>query len=189
MEQQCFFTLHQPRARWTYGRDRGHRNRRPLFPPPHGGTKGGRRMRRRAFTSAVRPGDKACLCRGAHKARSCRDLPPGQCVPDPRARMVNFSPSHVPPLGPFRPGNSWFPISLFIFKFKPTNGEGGASPSAELVIDHVIPVFGDFSISIALSKRNTIDLRNPSSPLTRNQPRTGTRLSPPFEQHHPLFSH
>jgi len=77
---------------------------------------------------------------------------------------------------PFRLGNSWFPISLFIFRFKSTSGAEGANPPAELAIDHVIPIFGDFSISVALSRRNTIDLRNPSSPLTRNQPRTGTRL-------------
>lgn len=144
-------------------------------------------MRRRAFSSALRPGDKACLCRGAHKARPCRDLAPGQCVSDPRARMVNVFPSHASPLRLFRLRNSWFPISLFIFKFKSTDGTGGATPSTELVIDHVIPISGDFSISVALSRRNTIDLRNPSSPLTRNQPRTGKRLSVSFEQRRPLF--
>jgi len=61
---------------------------------------------------------------------------------------------------------------LFVFKFKPTDGTGGTNPSAELVIDHVVPIVGEFSISVALSKRNTIDLRSPSSPLTMNQPRT-----------------
>ncbi|KAF9653656.1 DNase I-like protein [Thelephora ganbajun] len=66
---------------------------------------------------------------------------------------------------------------LSIFKFKSTNGTGGASPSTELVIDHIIPIFGDFSILVALSKRNTFDLRNPSSPLTRNQPRTELRVT------------
>jgi hypothetical protein len=96
-------------------------------------------------------------------------------------------PSHMSPLGPFRLGNSWFPISLFIFKFKSTDIVEGGNPSAELVIDHVIPISGDFSISVALSKRNTIDLRNPSSPLTRNQPRTGTRLSVSFPHHPPPF--
>ena len=81
------------------------------------------------------------------------------------------------PLGSSRIGNSWFPISLFIFRFKSTNVGEGVNPPAELVIDHVIPIFGDFSIEVAQSKRNTIDLRNHSSPLTRNQPRTGMRLS------------
>jgi hypothetical protein len=90
------------------------------------------------------------------------------------------------PLGHFRFESSWSLISLFLFKFKPTNGAGGANPSVELVIDHVIPIIGEFSISVALSKRNTVDLRNPSSPLTMNQPRTGMRLSLAFERHHPL---
>ena len=98
--------------------------------------------------------------------------------------MVNLSVTH---LGLFCLGNSWLPISLFIFKFKPTNIAGGTNQPAELVIDHVIPISGDFSISIALSKRNTIDLRHPSSPLTRNQPKTGARLSTSFEHHHPPF--
>ena len=47
--------------------------------------------------------------------------------------------------------------------------------------------WGDSSISVALSKRNTINLRNPSPPLTRNQPRTGTHPSVSFERRHPLF--
>ena len=89
-----------------------------------------------------------------------------------------------PFLGLFRLGNSWLLISLFVFRFKPTDGAGGATSAAELVIDRLIPVVGDFSISVALSKRNTIDLRNPSSPLTMNQPRTGM----PFEHDHPLSS-
>ena len=85
------------------------------------------------------------------------------------------------PLGPFRLGNSWFSISLFIFKFKPTDGAGSVDSLAELVIDHVVPIVGKFSISVALSKRNTIDLRNPSSdPLTMNQPRTGILSSSVF---------
>jgi hypothetical protein len=89
----------------------------------------------------------------------------------------------MPLSGHFRLGNSWFPISLFILKFKPTDGAtGGANPSAELVIEHVLPIFGDFSIEVALSKRNTIDLRNPSSPLTMNQPRTGTCPSYPLNR-------
>ena len=91
--------------------------------------------------------------------------------------MVNFYPSHMSPLGVFRLGNSWFPISLFILKFKPTDGAGGANSPSELVIEHVLPIFGGFSIEVALSKRNTIDLRTPSSPLTMNQPRTGACLS------------
>ncbi|KAF9788098.1 DNase I-like protein [Thelephora terrestris] len=84
---------------------------------------------------------------------------------------------HMDPLGHFRFESSWSSISLFLFKFKPTNGAGGANPSVELVIDHVIPIIGEFSISVALSKRNTVDLRNPSSPLTMNQPRTELRVT------------
>ena len=88
--------------------------------------------------------------------------------------MVNLFVTYT---GFYRVKNSWFPISLFIFRFKSTNVVEGVTPRAELVIDHVIPIFGDFSIEVAQSKRNTFDLRNPSSPLTRNQPRTGTHLS------------
>ena len=96
--------------------------------------------------------------------------------------------SHAPPSGLFRLGNSWFPASLFVFKFKPTDDRiGGANPSTELVIDHVIPIVGQFSISVALSKRNTIDLRNPSPPLTMNQPKTGLCVYAPFGHERPLF--
>lgn len=99
--------------------------------------------------------------------------------------MVSF-PRHTHPLRDS--GNSRFPTSFFVFKFKPTDGTRVANPSAELVIDRVIPIVGAFSISVALSKRNTIDLRNPSSPLTMNQPRTGMRLPLPLEHNRPLFS-
>jgi hypothetical protein len=145
-------------------------------------------MRHRAFPSAIGPGDEARLYRGAHKARSCRDLTPEQRASDPRTRMVNVS-NHTHPLrDSFVSETHGFLPSLFVLKFKPTgDGSGGANPSAELVIDHVIPIVGKFSISVALSKRNTINLRNPSSPLTMNKPKTGlcplntNTLFSPFE--------
>ena len=91
-------------------------------------------------------------------------------------------------LGLFRLGNSWLSISLFILKFKPTDGAGGENPLSELVIEHVLPIFGDFAIEVALSERNTIDLRNPSSPLTMNQPRTGACSSYPLNRTTPFHS-
>lgn len=59
--------------------------------------------------------------------------------------------------------------SLFIFK--PKLSPNGSV--ADLLIDHVFPVVGEFSISMAQSRRNTIDLRNATPALTLNQPRAG----------------
>lgn len=59
--------------------------------------------------------------------------------------------------------------SLFIFK--PKIARNGSV--SDLLVEHVIPVVGDFSISMAQSRRNTIDLRNATPALTLNQPRTG----------------